>query len=251
MELVSRISYAGLLLTIAAMLLVQIRRRRWKGAVLVFAVLVASAIPPILMLLPDHRGDGSHPLSNRFSYDDDLATWVTSGAAAFDPDRRMKQGTHEIVTLRIFESLADPVLRQTLAEAPAIPVWKQDVSTVMRAKLTGDGFEIVEVTPAEQYLRSGKFEWIWDVTPRRHGRLELVLVTSLLAPIRGLGQKASVAHTDRRIVHVDVNPPFIVRAVFVEYWQWIITTVAIPFLAWARHIYRRRRRTAAGFLVPP
>jgi hypothetical protein len=164
--------------------------------------------------------------------EDRIREWLAKGAAVFNPKTQMTQGREETVTLRIAQHPRDPFLHAPMAGGPATLAWSQDVSLVMRAELKGNGFEIEQVTPADQFLRNGHYEWSWNVTPTKWGKRKLRLTTAILAPIPGLGEKASVANVTTRTVEVMVNPKHMVSGFFATYWQWLATTLLIPVAIW-------------------
>src|SRR5205085_7401464 len=176
-----------------------------------------------------------------------LRDWFASGAAAFNPKKEMKQGNAETVTLRIVSAANDdPRRTEPLPGGPTTFVWPQEVSQVMCAGLSGEGFAIIPITPAEQYLRNGLYEWSWAVTPTKWGDRELRLTISTLAPFAGMTEKASVAHVKRRSILIHVSPWFVAGTALENYWQWLATAIGIPLIVW---LWSKRTTKArkAGF----
>jgi hypothetical protein len=100
----------------------------------------------------------------------------------------------------------------------------------------------------EQLIHDGRFEWNWKVKPLKSGDHELQLVTSLLAPVPGMGTKQSVLHSDYRHLRVHVSPIFALGQFLAEYWQWVTSSIAIPLLAWAwKKKWERKRGSKVGF----
>lgn len=177
---------------------------------------------------------------------DVLREWLAKGAAAFNPKKEMKQGQAETVTLRILSDGNDPRRAEPLPGGPTTFVWPQDVSKVMRAELSGEGFKVRSDSPLEQYLRNGLYEWAWTVTPIEYGNRELLLTISTLAPFSGMGEKASVAHIERRAIRVHVSPVFVASTVVKLHWQWGVTAIAIPLIVWLWSKWPEKKRRA-GF----
>ena len=77
--------------------------------------------------------------------------------------------------------------RQIAAEAPGrTEEYTPQVGRFMRARLAGQGFTIVAVTPERQEIpRDGQARWTWQVTAREEGRRTLTLTTVAEALVDG------------------------------------------------------------------
>jgi len=211
-------------------------RTRW--AVRIAGMMVF--LTPILTFVSISSGPSwSDALTTAVDPEERVRNWIASGAAAFNPKPQMIQGNAEIVTLRVVENPDDAILRMPMTGGPVTLSWRQDVSLVMRAELKGSGFDIEALSPTDQFLRNGRYEWAWKIVPKKWGKRQLHLTTIVLAPIPGLGEKASVANVTTRSVDVLVNPNAVVSGFLSTYWQWLATTVFIPIAIW---LWKRRTK---------
>lgn len=115
------------------------------------------------------------------------------------------------------------------------------VSEVMEVELVDPGpegdknFAITKNNDGRQIIEEGETytEWRWDVTPTKSGSKTLKIVVSV---IRGSERKQTV-YVDE--VVVKSNPKLATENFFEKYWQWLTTTIVIPFIVW---LYKRRKK---------
>jgi hypothetical protein len=106
-------------------------------------------------------------------------------------------------------------------------------SSFMEAKLTGQGFDIKPITPERQPVSSTQeTRWSWDVKAVSSGDQDLHLV--LNAIFEGTGaEKTRTVTTFNKPIRVKVSWASSVGSFASNNWQWLITVIFIPALAWA------------------
>ena len=190
---------------------------------------------------------------------------VSSSPVGFDIDRevdRMKEGvaiteiptsmelddTRRVVLVlapqpSIAES-AEAKLKRELAErAERAPERKLEsktqietetakYSSFMEAKLTGQGFDIKPITPERQPVsNTQETRWSWDVKAVSAGDQELYL--ALNAIFEGSGaEKTRTVTTFSKPIRVRVSWASSVSTFAAKNWQWFVTVIFIPILAW-------------------
>ena len=106
-------------------------------------------------------------------------------------------------------------------------------SSFMEAKLTGQGFDIKPITPERQPVSSTQeTRWSWDVKAVSAGDQELYL--ALNAIFEGSGaEKTRTVTTFSKPIRVKVSWASSIGSFFSKNWQWFVTVIFIPILAWA------------------
>lgn len=115
------------------------------------------------------------------------------------------------------------------------------VSEVMEVELVDPGpegdknFSITKNNDGRQMIEEGETytEWRWDVTPVKSGNKTLKIVVSV---IRGSERKQTV-YVDEVVVNANIKHE--TKNFFEKYWQWLTTTIVIPFIVW---LYKRRKK---------
>jgi hypothetical protein len=147
----------------------------------------------------------------------------------------------EVQVLLSSEESMDALIKQLTAPGNREGAEVQ-VSSRMRANLTGRGFDIVAIRPEEQAVGlSGTTEWRWDVAPTSdEPRSLLHLTLTALVSVDGSAVPVAVRTFDR---WVDVEVTWTQRAsTFVaSNWQWLWAAVLVPLGAgvWRRIMARR------------
>ena len=133
-----------------------------------------------------------------------------------------KQGTTEIV-----ENLDGRISRATIPITSRMEVELRDAS--------GDSsFTITKINADKQIVDSeGYTQWCFSVRPIKNGEKRLSLVVSV---ITGDDRKQKV-YSDT--IHVKDDVVKKVDHFWSKYWQWIFTTILIPFIIW---IWNRKKK---------
>jgi hypothetical protein len=135
----------------------------------------------------------------------------------------MQEGVIETVELAITANFSTP-LEKSLGDNVSTPA-SVKVSTVMSARLTGSGFDVVPVTDERQVVGSGTTMWVWHVTPRQSGRNVLQLVVAVHIIVKGFGDAPSDYTVFQREIEVRVDWPRRIGGFLADNWQWFFTFV--------------------------
>ena len=115
------------------------------------------------------------------------------------------------------------------------------VSNLMQARLTGEGFKIVAVTPEKQAVSSGITEWLWDVTPLEEGKHQLTLSMDALITVNGEVVPKTL-RTYRKPIEVEVTTSQVAGNLLSEHGKWAWSTLLLPLFAW----FAKKRKDRAG-----
>jgi len=90
-------------------------------------------------------------------------------------------------------------------------------------------FQIVKIGNEKQLIDSGKIysEWIWNVTPIKSGNSQLMIIVSIT-----LDDGTPDQIIDITKVFVKNNPTFVTKGFLEKYWQWLLSTLILPFIIW-------------------
>lgn len=115
------------------------------------------------------------------------------------------------------------------------------VGTFMKARLTGDRFNITPLNEEEQLVLGKSYtQWAWDVVPRSSGEHKLNL--TMTARIRTGSREGVRDHpVITKTVFVRVNPTYSVKVFVGKYWQWLAGTIILPSAGWAWRVYSKRK----------
>lgn len=129
----------------------------------------------------------------------------------------------------IYDSLSQKVMTSTLPVTQTMEVKLIDVSPADRKC-----FDIVEGNNAVQIVDEGDTytEWYWDVTPTKVGNSKLKIIISIIRD----GNKKDVVYEDTVEVEKDIKTQ--IKFFFESYWQWMLSTLIIPFVVW---FYKNRK----------
>jgi len=121
------------------------------------------------------------------------------------------------------------------------------VSDRMLAELTGSGFTIKAITPAEQAVsRKLPTEWRWDVTATESGSRRLHLTLSAVITISG-ERTPRVVRTFEKTMEIGVAWPRAAVSFLGDNWEWLWATFLVPV---GGEVLRRRRRHTGGEAKP-
>lgn len=166
------------------------------------------------------------------------------GRILFNPPAAMTVGETERIEVRITRSLTDT---ETLVAGlqgsgePRIEMVK--VGRFMRARLTGENFEIEPLNNADQFIAPEDFtEWAWNVTPTWHGQQKLRLVVTVRININGTEEVRDLP-VKEEVITVAVNPAYTVATVGQAYWHLaLLTTLVIAGLSVSARMVATRRQ---------
>lgn len=115
------------------------------------------------------------------------------------------------------------------------------VEPVMSAKLLSDSSKMLiqsTSTLIQDIEKEGFTEWEWRLTPIKGGDIFLkIMVSVVTASEDGKVTKDIPVYDD--IINVKSNVVFTIEGFIKQYWQWIMTTIIIPFIVW---FYNRKKK---------
>jgi hypothetical protein len=167
---------------------------------------------------------------------------------AFNAPKTMQLNHTRQVELALSPALSETALKDALADREDAETATVKRSDVMKATLSGAGFDITADRDAEQAVGSGVTRWRWDVTPTSGGRKRLYLTVTAYIDVNG--RQAPVPfETLARAIDVSVSIPQRVSGFLGDSWQWIASAILIPLggLAWRK---RKRAQQAAQAARP-
>jgi hypothetical protein len=182
---------------------------------------------------------------------------LTTGRLAYNPPDEMVLGETVRVTARIAKDGAgasDITSNMPGAGEPTVEPIK--VGTFMKARLSGDGFDIEALSNEEQLVASDTFtEWSWDVTPRIGGERRLSLLVTVRLNVPGMGEEQRDYPVKDSAVSVRVTPAYAVRQFAQTYWPLLALIVLVPVGIVAYRAFRANQRKRdmdiSGAELPP
>lgn len=204
-----------------------------------------------------NTGGGESPVQTPITISMDLNTVyrevvasLPQGSALFNPPEQMRLGETKAVEVRVVpvteeEIEQDEQLQATLTadfdseqEVLIIPL---RVSTVMRARLSGEAFTIVPLMVEEQIQSpdDDTLRWIWEVRPEKSGEQRLTLTLTVVVNAEGMGDKNHVT-TEVRQVQVSGNPVYSASRFMTSNWEWVVTGLLFPAVGWGWNKFRKK-----------
>ncbi len=132
-------------------------------------------------------------------------------------------------TVNIYEDL-DGVVKTT-----TIPITEtMDVKLVDPSPIDDKAFSIVPDNDAVQLIEDGDeiTKWSWNVTPLKSGSAKLKIVIAIIKN----GNRKETVYIDN--IQIKSNPAKTIPLFLGKYWQWILSTLIIPFGVW---LYNKRK----------
>ena len=174
---------------------------------------------------------------------------LREGAIIFNNPTEMVQDTEQELVAAITTSEISNDLVQSIASKGVVQTESILVGSRMVVKMSGDGFQITDLSPPEQPMASrGATEWHWRVKPTKSGDLLLYLTVDAVVKIGDANVSKQVRVLNRPI-RVRVDPAVMVSNFFQTNWQWLVKDIGIPvvtaFVGWfagKRSASGRRRR---------
>lgn len=164
---------------------------------------------------------------------------LSEGRVVYYIPEKMKVRSTYKVTVRIAKSKSVVSMLDSLkgtVMTSVIPVTStMEVKLVDISPSDNKAFEIVDGNSGEQIVEEGDTytEWSWDVTPLKVGNSKLKIVVSVIRN----NNKKDVVYEDTVEVEKDVTTQ--IGFFLKKYWQWILSTIAIPFIIW---IWKSRKK---------
>lgn len=162
---------------------------------------------------------------------------VSRAHIVYDVPDTIKLFDYDIVTLRLSVIEGDTTVYLGLNNIRGEDT--VEVTSVMGANLydlspNSDAFTIKELSSSEQVVNNIYYtEWRWSIQPKIKGEHAVRLV---------LKMRTEHGTIDRPVldktIHIYAKPKEVIVDAWWKHWQWLTTTLILPFLAW---LYKRRK----------
>jgi hypothetical protein len=176
---------------------------------------------------------------------DQALSQLRVGNVAYNaPPAMFKGESHPISVVLSPAATADQLAQQLhnlLGAQENVQTASIQVSPLMQATLTGQGFNISPSGPQTQAVSGIQpTEWDWTVSPTETGNLDLQLD---LEAILDLGNGTSTPRrlkTFTKVIRVRVQALDAMKGFVAGNWQWLWSTLLVPL---AGYLWHRRRKT--------
>lgn len=195
--------------------------------------------PPPPPLPPVTVDPGTNAASDAVRAVDDVLAQLDLGNVAFNAPGRVNLTETVTVMLALSPDRAREEVAARITGPGEQVVQSVQVSHLMEARLSGEGFRIVAVTPARQAVGTGITEWAWDITPEAEGRRTLTIALDALIKIDGETVPRSL-RTFRHPIDVDVTTGQRLGGWLREHGKWAWGALLLPAFGW----WTKRRRDA-------
>jgi len=193
------------------------------------------------------------PIPDQAAVVERLLASLSDGEIAFNPPRSANTGDKIRVTARISQEsgMVELTTGMERASAPVerIPI---QVGAFMGAELTGDAFDIKDLTNRTQVVQAKRpSEWAWEIKATKAGRqaLRLHVWVRIVAPPLPEQQK-DLPVLDRD-VDVQVSPAYSVSHFWENNWQWVLGSgFSASVLAAAAASWKRTRQSIGAGRLP-
>ncbi|CAN5449912.1 hypothetical protein BH10BAC6_BH10BAC6_17890 [soil metagenome] len=150
---------------------------------------------------------------------------------AFNAPDEIQLDDVQRVQLRLSLQKKVEELKRDIVESGTTEGASVQIGNVVSATLSGDGFQITELTPSEQgIIESDDTEWRWQVTPTEPGEHFLNVSLSTKLKIDGKDITRSIKTYEHQI-RVNVTVTQIVSGFVSKNWQWLWAVVVAPIAA--------------------
>jgi hypothetical protein len=169
------------------------------------------------------------------------------GNIAFNSPKFLGYGRTVVVDLLLSGNKTGDQLLSLIDEDGDKETYRVQFNRDMEARLVGSAFDITPITSERQLVSpAGVAEWKWEVRAKEFGEQRLFLTLNAHLKINGQEGQHTVKTFSKTI---DVNVVWPQSATFFlwNYWQWLCSAVAIPFIVWlGSRIFRSRATTGQG-----
>ena len=175
------------------------------------------------------------PSDTLFSEVDRFLNQMAFGNIVFNAPTQMNIADSS--KLQLLLSLNDSVeeLKKNLTELGTTYSSQIGVSNRMEAILTGEQFEISNITPEVQAISSTRTtEWNWNITPLEPGFQKLYLTMNAVIEVNGQSTPRMIRTFDQTI-EVFVTPSQKINRFISEHWEWLWATLILPLIGWLWH----------------
>lgn len=170
------------------------------------------------------------------------------GFVSADVPDDMKVGIEYIISVRVTagayskKKMVMDIKRNNSPET--VTVYDIQTDSLMGAELidTKGTFSIISKSSPEQMVDTSVTEWIWTVKPIKAGDASLRLVLKIFSNIKGKDTVKDLPVFDE-VIYIKRNIGYSIKNFISEYWQWLMTTIIIPFIIF---LYKRKKSKKAS-----
>ena len=166
---------------------------------------------------------------------------LVAGRVVLDTPERIRTGATLRIEARLAENLREDFIKSLkdlgMANADAIAE-----ASVVKASLSGDGFQVAAPADDVKALSADAPSWSWEVTPVRSGLQPIVLILTARVKVPGGGEEEKDFPAVTRQVTVEGGSHTAGGIVLAEGWLWVS---AVALLLAALIIWFASRRRAA------
>ncbi len=229
------------------------RLRRTTQLILLTVILIAAPLVlfSLAYLAPSYSRDSlapptatpivQPPTSSLDFQVKDILDRLPLGQITYNPPTEMTVGESEMIAVRISHNINEDLSRGL--QGRGTPVTETiPVHTFMKVQLRGgdakeEDFKITKMNDEEQAVTESSFtQWTWTVLPIKSGEQTLHLTITYVAKIGSF--TATKGHPSViKSINVKVNPIYSLREFIGNYWQWVLTSLAIPVVVWIKKIF--------------
>lgn len=128
-------------------------------------------------------------------------------------------------------------LKEELTKKGTITSKEIKVSKVVKATIVAPDFDIAKITEEEQILsETESTEWLWSLTPKSSGPHDVSLTVTAIITSDGKETKHQLK-TFEKTITVNITTEQIIMTWLEKYWQWLMSTLIIPFGIW---LYKKK-----------
>ena len=169
-----------------------------------------------------------------------------SANVAFNAPDSMQLGETLRIVLLLSKKLTVAQLTPLIDEPGEIRADRIRISSMMEANLAGKGFLIEPITKSIQKIDPGqdKIEWSWQITALEAGHRSLYLTIDMHTPENGDFATTTI-NTLKEEINVYVTWQQRIAGFVSNNWQWLWTTILIPFVGWVYNARKRKKSKAA------
>ncbi|HKA33043.1 MAG TPA: hypothetical protein VKH64_07515 [Candidatus Binatia bacterium] len=171
---------------------------------------------------------------------------LVAGRVALDVPEGVRAGGTMRIEARLAENLRDDFIKSLKDLGMANPEAIAEAS-VVKASLSGEGFQVVPPADDVKALSGDAQSWSWEVTPTRSGLQPIVLTLTARVKVPGGGEEEKDFPAVTRQVAVE-GGSYAGGIVLAEGWLWVsaIALVLAAVIVWLAN-RRRAAREHRGF----
>ena len=176
----------------------------------------------------------------------DIVDRLVQGRIAYHIPDTMDVGNTYKAVATVSKSESDKILFQNIDrsgfKAEVIKISSR-VKMVLIDPTEDKNFKITPLNTEEQLVyNSTNSIWKWNIIPVRSGENELILRTTVKV-LDELGENLKDIPVFEKKITVNASMSFITKQFIGDYWQWLSTTIIIPFILFVYHRINKKKRS--------